>query len=369
MAVTVVLSPKDPFFWGKPFDWDGRLFTTIPEFEAYLADPAVRATLDAWANRVTLHHTYIPTVAQWQVSGGYAGLKGMIRQWRDVNGWSTGPNMVIAPEGIYLASGIDGPGIHAGVCNGDGVGIEIVGNYDKSYWREPILNFVFGATLALCRAMRMKSSEIVTKKLVNGHRECLPNKSCPGNMIDMDKVRRDVVRLMDTPAQADATVIGVQPSVTVEQFKKYLAKYHAPVPAGELERIYMMAEWLEIDPAFVAACWKQEAFVDDPGDGLPATAVIGGSELQRQSHHPLNVVEPLDAFRPTVTYNSRKWRKYSTWQLGLMDALLYLKDIYGAAGLWTVRQIIPILAPGTDGNNTEQYTTNVLVRMKEMQTL
>lgn len=369
MAVLTVLSPKDPFFLGKPFDWDGRLFTTIADFEAYLADPKVRATLDGWADRVTLHHTYIPTLAQWAVAGPQASLKGMIRQWRDVRGWTTGPNMVIAPEGIYLASGIDGPGIHAGVCNSDGVGIEIVGNYDLSYWREPILNLVFGATVALARAMRMTPATVIAKKLVNGHRECLPNKSCPGNMIDLDKVRRDVAQLMGVTPQVDPLVIGVQPSITQAQFKSYLAKYHAPVPPGELDRIYMMAEWLEIDPAFLAACWKQEAFVDDPGDALPGVAVIGGSELQRQSHHPLNVAEPPDAYRPTVAYSNRKWRKLSTWQLGLMDSLIYFKDIYGANGLLTVRQIVPVLAPGTDGNNSEQYITNVLVRMKEMQAL
>lgn len=369
MAVVTVLSPTDPFFAGKPFDWDGRLFTTVADFEAYLANPHVKATLDAWANRVTVHHTWIPTLANWAASGVKNGCKGMIKQWRDVNGWTTGPNMIICPEGIILASGVDGPGIHAGVCNGTSVGIEIVGNYDYSYWKEPILSLVFGAVIALARVMKMTPVTVVADKLVNGHRECLPNKSCPGNGIDLDKFRRDVAAKMAITPQTDATVIGVPPSITAEQFKKYLAKYGAAVPPGELDRVFTYLAWLQVDPAFLAACWKQEAFVDDPTDNRPATAVIGGSELQRQSHCPLNIVESADTFRATVTYNGRKFRKWNTWQYGLFDAGLYLKQVYGDVGLLNVRQIVPVLAPSSDGNDPEQYITNVLVRMKEMQTL
>lgn len=368
MAVQLILSPDDAFFKDRPFDWDGRLFTTIADFETFLRDPAVLAQLRAWAIRVTAHHTWKPTVAGWMMNTGAANLKGLIRTWRDDNGWTTGPNMVIAPEGIYLASGIDGPGIHAGVCNGNGVGIEIVGNYDNTYWQEPIRSFVFGAFVALSRALGNTQQDVIEKKRVNGHRECLPNKSCPGNGIDLDKFRRDVAARMTITPQTDKTVIGVPPSITAEQFKKYAAQYHAPVPPGELDRIYLLSEWLEIDPAFLLAVWKQEAFVDDPVDEFPGIAVIGGSELQRQSRNPLNIVEK-DSVRGTVTYNKRKWRKWSTWQLGLMDALLYLKEVHGAAGRTTVRQIIPVHAPASDGNNPDQFITNVFTRMDDMRKL
>lgn len=369
MSVITVLPPTDPFFKGRPFDWEGVLYTTVAEFAAYANSDAVRARLDQWANGVTVHHTWRPTVAQWSANTPKNNLKGLITTWRDKNGWKTGPNMIIAPEGIYLASGIDGPGIHATVCNGQYVGIEVVGDYDYSYWREPIRGFVFGAFVALSKALRNGPKQIVIDKRVNGHRECASSKTCPGKAIDLDKFRKDVALLMNVTSTHDETVIGVPPSVTSAQFKSYLQKYHAPVPPAELERVYIMAEWLEIDPAFVAALWKQEAFVDDPSDGLPGVAIIGGSELQRQTHCPLNIRESEDSNHNKVFYKNGWWRAWSTWQLGLMDSLTYLKDEYGAVGLLTVRQIIPIFSPASDGNDVEQICTNIFTRMAEMRGL
>jgi hypothetical protein len=345
------------------------MFGTIAEFEAHVRAPAVQSRMRSWAKRVTIHHTQGPTVAQWVASGNTASCKGVIKTWRDTNGWPTGPNMIICPDGIILASGIDGPGIHASVCNGDGIGIEIVGNYDKGYWQEPIRSFVFGAVVALSRALGNTATDIVSKHRVNGHRECNSPKTCPGIVIDLDKVRRDVATRMAIIVTTDVPVIGVPPSITADQFKRYLYKYGAPVIAGELDRIYTLAAWLEIDPAFLAAVWKQEAFVDDPTDTKPGVAVIGGSSLQRHTRCPLNIVESQDSTRSKIYYNGRYWRAFSTWQLGLMDSLLYLKETHGAMGRLTVREVIPVHAPSGDGNVPETFITNVFTRMKEMQTL
>lgn len=370
MAVELVLSPTDLFFKLKPFDWDGRLFTTIADFEAYLAQPAARAALLKWARGVTVHHTWIPTVEQWKANGGYVSLKGMIREWRDVRGWSVGPNMVIAPEGIYLASGVDNAGIHAGVCNGTHVGIEIVGNYDKAYWPEPIRSFVFGAVLALVRTLGLSTFDVVTNKRVNGHKECLPNKSCPGDGIDLDRFRKDIAARMAITPTIDRTVIGVKPSITAAQFKRYLSLYHAPIQPGELDRIYMMCEWLDVDPAFLAALWKQESFKDDPTDGLPNIAIIGGSELQRQSHQPLNIVTN-DAARAHINYANRMWESAPTWQLGLMRAVWHLKATHGSELplRLTVREIIAVHSPAADGTPVETIVANIFTRMDEMKTL
>lgn len=369
MTIKMVLPQSDPFFAEKPFDCDGRLFTTIPEFAAYINQPEVTLIMRSWAKRVTVHHTYIPTVAQWKEHGGYASLKGMIREWRDVRGWSVGPNMCIAPEGIYLITGLDNPGIHAGVCNDDGIGCEVVGNYDAEYWVEPIRSYVFGAFTYLSLALGNSPTDVINKHLVNGHRECLSNKSCPGDAIDLNRFRKDVAASMvSVISQMDASVIGVPPSVTLVQFKAYLAKYGAPVPANELERIYMMCAWLEIDPAFLAAAWKQEAFADDPTDARVGVAVIGGSVLQRQSHNPLNLLED-GKLRPSVDYDDKTWRKWSSWQLGLMDAILYLKEVHGAAGRLTVRDIVNAHAPASEGKAPDTFIANVLTRMNEMRSL
>lgn len=369
MAVEIILPPTDPFFKNAPFDWEGILFTTVADFEAYVMRPEVRAKLDGWADGATVHHTWKPTRAGWTLHNGRTNLMGLVKTWRDTNGWSTGPNLIIAREGIYLASGLDGPGIHAGVCNGKYVGAEVVGDYDDEYWQEPIRSFVFGAFVSLARAMRLTTDDIIVKKRINGHRECNSLKSCPGKAIDLDKFRKDVALLLPITAKTDATVIGTGPSVTMAQFKAYLQKYGAPLPPAEIERIYTLCVWLDIDPAFLAALWKQEAFVDDPTDNLPGRAIIGGSPLQRQTRGPLNIVEDANSTRKKIFYNNRWWRAYSTWQLGVMDSILYLKEKHGAEGRLTVRQIIATHSPATDGNNVDTIVTNILTRMAEMRTM
>lgn len=348
MSVKVVLSTNDQFFRDKPFAWEGILFTTVQEFEAYLARPEIRAKVRSWATGVTLHHTDRPTIAQWTAAGGYASLKGVVRTWRDTNGWETGPNMIIAPEGIYLASGILAPGIHAGVCNNTHIGIEVVGNYDKAGWKEPIRGFVYGAVRALVNIGASK---------INGHRECNSPKTCPGTAIDLNQFRKD---LSNNVTKENRTVIGVRPSITLTQFKRYLTKYKAPLPLGEMDRIYYLAEWLDIDPAFFAALWKQEAFVDNR---------IGNSEVQNLSNCPINIVEHESSTRRKVYWNKRWWRAFSTRQLGCMDALVYLKDFHGAAGRLGVREIIAVHSPKIDGNDVEQIIKNIFTRMDEMKGL
>lgn len=192
-----VLSPYDAFFQGhRAYAWDGRLFTTVADFTQYVAQVNLE-----WAEGVTIHHTWRPTVAQWQSTTGANNLKGLVRTWRDTNGWNTGPNMVIAPEGIYLASGITAAGIHAGICNHDHIGIEIVGDYDNQGWQEPIKSFVYGAVSALANGLRLTRDDIINKHLVNGHRECNSPKSCPGKAINLTDFRYAIAnRLSPAPA-------------------------------------------------------------------------------------------------------------------------------------------------------------------------
>lgn len=183
----IALSPNDPFFSGRPYTWDGRVFASVDAFESYLVTESVW-----WASGATIHHTWRPTVAQWKANTPANNLKGLIRTWRDDNGWTTGPNMVIGPDGIYLASGIKYPGIHAGVCNSTHIGIEIVGDYDNQQWQEPIRGFVYGTVGAIARKLRLTWNDIILDKQINGHRECLPNKSCPGKAISLNAFRATI---------------------------------------------------------------------------------------------------------------------------------------------------------------------------------
>lgn len=205
------------------FTADIRRWPTLADFEAHLAqhDPAAAP----WAKGVTLHHTYTPTLNQWR---GLRSVEGT-RNYYIGLGWSAGPHLFIAlgsprPEwdGIYQLTPLTTPGIHAGACNSHMWGAEIVGRYDDAPWSAPLAQLVYGVTCALLRWRGLGP-------IVQGHRECLPNKSCPGNAINMAWVREEVRHRLGQPAPGmalltEASAIMSAPRCTLEQLQAYLLR-------------------------------------------------------------------------------------------------------------------------------------------------
>lgn len=84
--------------------------------------------------RVVLHHTWRPTIEEWQ---GIDSMRGMQRYYANM-GWSAGPHIYVAPDGIWLATPMSEIGVHAGIGNSGwwggawsySIGVEMVGNYD-----------------------------------------------------------------------------------------------------------------------------------------------------------------------------------------------------------------------------------------------
>lgn len=150
----------------------------------------------------------------------------------------------------------------------------------------------------------------------------------------------------------DLTVIGGNPMITLAQFIGSLQRHNAPLSVIEMERVYRLAMWLQVEPAFLIALWKHEG-------GSP----LGSSELQRQTFNPLNIKAPATEWRKIVQSNGSMFYWYESFQIGLMQAVLHLKVQYGAQGLTTVREILPVFAPSSDGNNVEAYIRSVLEDM------
>lgn len=173
------------------FYWAGTQIRTLTDFEAYLSGrPA-----PTWIKAATIHHTYIPTVESWR---GKRTMDGIARHYRMRNKWDRGPHLFLAQgtpnpdhDGIWLATPLTMPGIHAGTCNSSRIGIEIVGDYDYAPWSPALTDLVYGVLITLGKWARF--NPITT----NGHRECLPNKSCPGKAINMHAVRAEVKRRME----------------------------------------------------------------------------------------------------------------------------------------------------------------------------
>jgi hypothetical protein len=178
------------------FSWQIEHWSTVQDFAAHLArhDPAVAP----WAQGLAIHHTYRPLPLQWQ------GRRSMeaLGDFYEGKGWSAGPHLFLcsgAPDarndGIWQGTPLDTPGIHAGTCNAHLWGCEVVGDYDRAPWPAPVADLVYGASGALFRW----KSLTVTAQSLRGHRECLPNKTCPGAAIDMDLVRAQLAQQLEAP--------------------------------------------------------------------------------------------------------------------------------------------------------------------------
>lgn len=137
-------------------------------------------------SRVVLHHTWIPTVAQWR---GLPTMKGMQTFYRG-KGWRAAPHWYIGPDGGWLFTPMREVGIHAGLGNANvafqrtwrfadlrwySIGVELVGNYDKVKPAGDILEGMRVVLGALSNRLR-----IPIKDLVSFHRDYTNTKSCPG---------------------------------------------------------------------------------------------------------------------------------------------------------------------------------------------
>lgn len=201
-------------------------WNSVEAFERHLAS----LTPPSWARGVTLHHTYRPLPSQWR---GWASLEGLERYYRN-KGWNAGPHLFLvvgAPsrdyDGIWQLTPLHVQGIHAGRCNRTHIGVEVCGDFDAAPWNEATKTFAMRVMLALLRWMNAPPSE----ETLRGHRECLPNKSCPGVHIDMDAVRSEAIALWNARSSgkpavlvSDEDAIIAAPRCTIEQAALYFQR-------------------------------------------------------------------------------------------------------------------------------------------------
>lgn len=134
--------------------------------------------------KVVLHHTWRPTVAQWQ---GATSMKGMQRYFAGM-GWTAAPHLFAAPDGIWLFTPLRELGVHAGTGNGSftkgwyTIGLEMVGDYDNERPSGP----VWENTLAILGGMSLRLG-IRPSQLISFHRD-YSSKTCPGKAVTPDWV-------------------------------------------------------------------------------------------------------------------------------------------------------------------------------------
>lgn len=166
------------------FAWDAIYYPTRLAYEQALL-PFAKPN---WIQRVVIHHTYKPTVDQWR---GQRSMDALERFYR-LKGWPSGPHLFVAPDGLWSGTPLALQGTHAGICNANSIGVEIVGDYDSAPWPAQLRERIYQLLVLFLHWIG------TTEAAIRGHRECLPNKSCPGRAIGMDLVRSEIKdRLFD----------------------------------------------------------------------------------------------------------------------------------------------------------------------------
>lgn len=151
------------------------------EFSLYIKDKYF-GTLPA--EKLVIHHTWRPTVKDWQ---GYSTFMG-IKKYYEGKGWSKGPHIFIAPDGIWLMTDMQKDGYHAGVKgNFRSIGIEVVGDYDYVKWENPIKDYALFVIDKLMNRLGLTNEDI------KFHRD-YSTKSCPGHAITKEWLMQELER-------------------------------------------------------------------------------------------------------------------------------------------------------------------------------
>lgn len=175
-----------------PFRSDIRQWTTAEALRAHLAnyDPRIAS----WCRGIVLHHTVRPDTTEWR---GVRSMQAMQAYYTQL-GWQAGPHLFLAchapnaaTNGVWQMTALNETGVHAAGANSFTWGIEVVGNFDAKPWSTPQQALIYDVVVAL---MQWRGITEVSKRTLMGHREVPSPKSCPGRMIDMDKVRNDIAQ-------------------------------------------------------------------------------------------------------------------------------------------------------------------------------
>jgi hypothetical protein len=156
----------------------------------------------------------------------------------------------------------------------------------------------------------------------------------------------------------DTVVVKVPPRISAAKFQQVLEAANSPA-LSEASAIYDVIIENGVDPAFMLAVFKHESqFATDPKSMvvLHSTKNWGNTRSSRVG---------VKTIAPTERGN---FVSYGTWAQGADDATYRLIDPefeYARAGATTIGEIIPIWAPGSDGNDPAGYINTVISLMNQ----
>jgi N-acetylmuramoyl-L-alanine amidase len=176
-----------------------------------------------------------------------AKLDGIMRFYRDTNGWNAGPHLFIDDIWIWLFTPMYDIGIHAADGNSChdaqgnlhySIGVEVVGYYESVQWPAKVAANVAGAIQALHdRLHTFQYAHVVGPGGISRHGDW--NKpECPGTAISMNYILKTVTPMQDTGRYiVKAGTIGATVVTSPQAVRQMIAPgawWDAPTVKGPL---------------------------------------------------------------------------------------------------------------------------------------
>lgn len=216
---------------------------TLSSFTSYLAS----LPHPTWPRASTYHNTYHPTEAEWR---GKASMDSM-QQTYIGKGWTAGPHCFLAlhspnpaDDGIWVMTPPTYQGVHAGACNSDHFGIEVVGDFQAKVPSAAQQQLLIDTLAALHRWAALGPT-------LDAHRDCMADRTCPGDAfynLKPQLQQRLAAALQNTDPLKARTLSGPPPDFTPMSCSVRLADFYAARGGLKYCGYPLRSAWSGVDP-------------------------------------------------------------------------------------------------------------------------
>ena len=189
---------------------------------------------------VYLHHSFEPSVANWRGRESLYALKAYYEtiRWTDElgqihEGWTSGPHIFAAPDGIWLFSDLRSDGTHVSGHDHLSVGVVMVGNYNQYLPSGPVLDNTVACLALLCNRLGVAPANL------RFHRED-EGTSCPGNAVTKSWLVPKVLVYASYDAVLQEAETYVIPQVPGHSLYEYILSRGWHLASGE----FTISDWL-----------------------------------------------------------------------------------------------------------------------------
>jgi len=184
---------KSPSIELAPFTRAYKRAMSLYEFANYLE----RETFPP-VHKVFLHHTWKPTPSSWDGYHTILAMKAYYERqlWNDAKGvlhegWTAGPHIFVAPDGIWLFSDLHFDGVGVAGHNTSTRHVEMVGDYDNVEPTGDILVNTLGVLALLHRKFGLPPEHL-------GFHRDYSTKTCPGSAVSKNKIITQTLAWLNT---------------------------------------------------------------------------------------------------------------------------------------------------------------------------